>query len=331
VDALPLSSHHQARLSLPPGYDRPVQPSQRRHALPITESWLTAWNRRHENPPEILYHYTDAKALYSIVDENNTWATDAHHLNDTSELSYVDEVIHSVLATLIGAHHGRPSRSFLEAADMELLDNLRKEWDIYITSFCTCGDQLSQWRGYSRTGGGYSIGFRAKDMLPSVPSSLLRLRCVIYERSEQEKLVCEIFQGLCCWLESLSSSQSNELVCTHALLEAARMLSECLFCLKNPGFSEEREWRLVHIVQAKLHLSHTPLHFRPTPAGLVPYVKLTPNGQQPGVRGLLPIDEVVVGPNPHPEEARNAMQCFLAHSCGGATVKVRNSTIPLRV
>ncbi len=312
-----------------------VQPLQRGHTLPMVEPWLRAWGQLHQNPPELLYHYTHAEGLYSIISKHNIWATDAHYLNDTSELSYIDEVIHSAVATLLSnKYHNDLPRHFLEAVDNDLLDTIRQERDIYVTSFCASGDQLSQWRGYSGAAGGYSMGFRSKDLLPpaGTPSSLLKLRRVIYEKDVQENLVREVLQGLCRWLESLSSQSTDQIVfCTCALVEAARMLSECIFCLKNPGFSEEAEWRLVHIVTGNEHLVNTPLRFRATSNGLVPYVELTPNGQQPGVLGPLPIDKVVVGPRTHQMDARNAICSFLEHSHYGKTIEVSTSAIPLRV
>jgi len=62
-------------------------------------SWLKRWNARNAQPPPCLYHYTNADGARGIVTSQTMWGTDARYLNDTSELSYVNTVVHLLTAT----------------------------------------------------------------------------------------------------------------------------------------------------------------------------------------------------------------------------------------
>lgn len=67
-------------------------------------------------PPETLYHFTDAPGLVGIVQRHALWATRAFCLNDTSEVAHGMEVSHCVLERLIAAtSSGSPERTFREA------------------------------------------------------------------------------------------------------------------------------------------------------------------------------------------------------------------------
>ncbi len=88
---------------------------------------------------------------------------------------------------------------------------------------------------------------------------------------------------------------------------------------KNPTFSEEKEWR---IVVANRHES--PLQHRPGKSFLVPYGALPLQIHDEHV-----IDEVVVGPCPHPDLSIASLKAYLASKLRFAPV-VRLSNVPFR-
>ena len=79
------------------------------------------------------------------------------------------------------------------------------------------------------------------------------------------------------------------------------------------------------------HPGDSEVQFRETEVGLMPYVEVRPNGQQPGIDALLPIREVVLGPTRHPDLAEVAARRLLESSGYGDSVVMRRSKIPLRV
>ena len=287
------------------------------------ESWLNAWRLQHEHLPRCLYHYTTCDGLRGILCGHHIWATDARDLVDKRELVYIDEVIRKVVAGLCTRYPTGWSRAFLDAAAEQLLDPTRDWFQVYVACFCIEGDKLSQWCEYAPTG--YAIGF---DPEPMCTRTELRLRRVLYDATEQEKLVSQVLEFFANRLaRQVVAEHDGTLLCTAALLEVAHLLSECLFCFKHPSFCEEQEWRLVHLVSQGLHQVNTPLLSRRKLGRSVAYVDLHPNGQPPGVSGQLPISEVVISPNLPAEPTKSMMQSLLEGTGYGGDTRVRNSVI----
>jgi hypothetical protein len=141
--------------------------------------WDAAWRQRHvEADQEVLYHYTDARGLLGIVQSRQLWASNAAFLNDSTEVTYIREVLaevaeefrdeHAVTADIreyaasafagtdrFSATEGRTASviSILEGAPTMASGVL----DVYVSCFCAYGDLLSQWRGYPSSGGGYAL------------------------------------------------------------------------------------------------------------------------------------------------------------------------------
>jgi hypothetical protein len=294
---------------------------------PFAEAWTARWNELSSELPRCLYHYTTADGIVGIVEAQTIWATDARYLNDTSELSYANDVVQDVARELLERGVGDVAATFLEAASLRLLDSLTTMLDVFVACFCEDGDLLSQWRGYASTNGGYALGFDPGVMRHKTG---LALRRVAYDKADQRALVRQPLQFFVDWLSQPEEDAAvNEFRVQTALTEVLYVLSDCLFCFKHPSFREEREWRLVRTTLRDESAEPWPLRWRSSPSGLIPYVELRPNGESPGVSGLLPITEAVVGPHAHPELAKHAFRrLVMGH---GLDPAIRGSAIPLRV
>jgi hypothetical protein len=289
--------------------------------LAAHDDWHAAWTRRHESPPDLLHHYTDAAGLLGIVQDGEIWASNAAFLNDSTELVYVNEVRRSVTADLEARYKKREIiyvEGLLDA--MEGIDAV----DVFVSCFCQDRDLLSQWRGYPPAGGGYSIGFRSAQLEKHPPL----LRKVVYKLSEQAALVTSLLTPLC---EAITASADPmrliETVFRHRVLaNIVESVSELGWSFKHPGFSEEEEWRLVTL-HHRPRLPHETerLKFRASVTRLVPYIE-TPITI--GAEGS--IAEVVVGPNAHPDLAKRAAEELLACAGCDATEMVKHSAVPLR-
>lgn len=145
---------------------------------------------------------------------------------------------------------------------------------VMVASFSEEGDQLSQWRGYASDSRGVSIGFDLRNIRPpsNIGTAVTFAPC-LYKQLEKRALLKAIFahfrNGLQDWSDSvvnlaqkkvregivpgpqfgqkLVSEHQEELNTAmrqgHATLQFDLLRAAPL--LKNEGFAEEKEWRLV--------------------------------------------------------------------------------------
>lgn len=102
------------------------------------------------------------------------------------------------------------------------------------------GDVLSQWRAYANDGNGYCIGFRAKDIV-QLPVRPLK---VLYDEKKQLKETVAILRAI----HEVENEDGNNDKYGTDFFNACASLSFDLAAFKNPAFLEEKEIRLVHIL-----------------------------------------------------------------------------------
>jgi len=150
------------------------------------------WEALHRSHPAVLYHYTTAPGLLSMIKSGHLWATESRYMNDPREFLQGADVILGVINRIA-------KRKSAPRALLEIGQNVQRHIDekllnvrIFSVSFCTNGDLLSQWRGYGDAGGGYALGFEPRFLFgrPKAERPPLRsLLRVIYNREHQERLV----------------------------------------------------------------------------------------------------------------------------------------------
>jgi hypothetical protein len=107
-----------------------------------------------------IYHYTSQAGFLGIVGEKKIWATDSIFVNDSSELGYSVGLMKNILQTKINdasarlQSHGDPRelqlRIYLYNQLIEYVNKIEKNIKmigIFIASFSTQSDLISQWRG----------------------------------------------------------------------------------------------------------------------------------------------------------------------------------------
>ncbi|MFK3672422.1 DUF2971 domain-containing protein [Leifsonia aquatica] len=280
--------------------------------------------------PPVVYHYTDARGFLGILENRRLWLTDLAFMNDREELIFaVDEVLHAVEARrhLLepDARMDDPEDAIRSRVNVLLgieqhLVDLREGVEVlraYAACFCDDGDQLSQWRGYAGGTSGFALGFdRSKiDQLAIGAGVGAKLGRVHYgvEAPEIETLVAEL---------AMYASAHPGVEAEYQYQDVVNLLSR----IKNPGFREERESRLVAL------LAHDPsrLSFRATASGLAPYLECPFPPEA--------LVEVVVGPGERQDvHALAARQAIDKHGFRGSVdpffdfkVRVRKSTISYR-
>jgi len=289
-------------------------------------------NAEHDRP-SLLYHYTTASAMVSIIREGQLWATDLRFLNDARELELAKELLVEELQRLPlpdpGAYRppdGNPlddETAFRREVERMLLDGL-DDFRCYVACFCEDGDLLSQWRGYA-SGEGVAIGFDVAALGASIPIETdeqvahleVDLRRVEYDEAVSRALLAE------------RAKQINERRPGHPFIAAWYEIWGLLLDLaatKHHAFREEREWRII-VPSTSADLTNDrnrgKLKFRQSPLGLVPYQCVTFD-----VRS---IREIRVGPGAHAALRASALFDFLNSQLGNTQqVEIIPSEAPFR-
>ena len=250
----------------------------------------------------ILYHYTSAVGLVGILERRLLFATDVWFLNDASEVRYAQ----TRMLERVRRHLG-PDQPWLQ----ELLDvsEARRCWldEVFVASFCEEPDLLSQWRGYAT--GGFAIGFAAERLAalndgPGRP----RLVQVDYGAEAGRRRLRRLFEDVADRAPG-SHDERERLARTVLLPEMARV--------KEPSFSEEKEWRLLVIEERPERIL-----FRIGASGVVPYVEVA-------MPEPTPVREIVIGPAPDQLLHRRGVEQLLARR-GYDGVAIRDSESSLR-
>lgn len=222
--------------------------------------------------PEALYHYTSAAGLIGILSSRSLWTSNALFMNDAEELIHATQAVSAVMGAKVGELRARlernepefPSRPLLAVLEdmigqLEDLQARGPSWgDAYIACFCEDGDLLSQWRGYAGSGG-YALGFDPSRLNTGAATTFMgsSLAHVRYGLPEAIDDVTGLVEGI----DPGSGNHPGSLA-AHKFLEVLRLLAQ----IKNPGFREEREWRLLNISDDR-----TDVRFREGYSALIPY------------------------------------------------------------
>jgi hypothetical protein len=283
----------------------------------IAFSFDTAnWSDMGTTPPELLFHYTTLPGIIGIAENRHVRATSIRHLADATEFRYAHRLLEETLRTKASAAGADVVATInvllfhLAHVGQSQLNFGGSLGSIFVASFSSEGDQLSQWRAYC-PGGGYALGFRTAALAKLASEQGFELRQCSYDaevhRGECEKIADEVLNAV-----AAIPKQKRE-----ALLETpAQLTFEALQVLypvqrgmvdsiqihaptwKHPSFREEAEWRLISQPRDRS------IKFRPGRTAIVPHVEFRIDqdsirvGDQFAVLG-----HTVVGPCSEPELA----------------------------
>jgi hypothetical protein len=266
--------------------------------------------------PDILYHYTDQTGLLGIVQNGELWATKIQYMNDATELRLIFKFVDEKLDAEERISADSSVRKIV-CEHLRRFTQALKDVNVCAICFCENGDLLSQWRGYSKGGFGYSLGFKSQRLKNFMKEDFILSQC-IYDRTTQSRIIEEICDHfLQCPIADLSRTFEQFMF----------TILECGAFFKDRSFSEENEWRLV-----SPPLNPSQLHFRPGKSMITPYCKLSIVNDY---AADTPIDHTIVGPCPHIELSASAVKVLLfKETVGfpppGVVPLVRGSEIPYR-
>jgi len=269
-------------------------------------------------PPARLYHYTSQSGLVGILGSKKLWSTRIQFLNDSREFVYTLELWNEAIEAARKSLRTENEETVIGGA----LDALRKGLastktiPIHVACFSEDGDSLSQWRGYGRGKGSFSIGFQSEQLVAAAGDQHCFIAPCIYERERQRELV-RLFLKNC--MDRLLSGEAR----TDYSKFSRDVIYDFVFLasvLKHPAFKEEREWR---IVTDAVGDHHPKMGIRLGNTMPMPYLEF--DLVKPGAE----LDvEIIVGPNLQQGLAVQATKTLIAfYRCGG---EAKQSGIPYR-
>ena len=249
-------------------------------------------NQRKIPLPKLLYHYTTQNGLLGIITTGELWATKIDYLNDLTEFHIAPELAVERLRLI--ETNPLDERQKEAAIALSRAIGLIEVPALCTICFCSNGDLLSQWRGYSGGSYGFSIGFDLT-ILRSVGSRCgFDLQRCIYKKAVQSQIIKELCENY------LSDEILNSYELSDIVRDFARALRMFGAFFKHPAFSEEEEWRLVSIPPIR----NDQLLFREGKSLITPYGTMT--------IGQGAISHVYVGPCPHMELSMSSVRTLLS-------------------
>jgi hypothetical protein len=312
-----------------------------------------------------IFHYTDVSGLLGVLSSDALFATDYRYLNDVTEAGSIKDLIVPILHSEIAAITPKLiERGWLEKEyydELGLHANLLQAEHMYraftrgldrttpffITSFCKHPqgseefehDLLSQWRGYTHSGG-FAIEFDETQFGALMKAendkysyAVLQSGHVHYEHHEAH-FDSEIFSGVAGeMIYTVFDSQGIDVseVTGHTDLDEVMVsFIKQAPLLKHRAFHEENEYRIIAspVRVDRIPPDETrewkPVEFRPKDQMIVPYIELFKDAG-----GRLPIKSIVVGPHPFQERQVEAVSMVIEAEFWDS-LEVRPSAIPYR-
>lgn len=254
-----------------------------------------------------LFHYCSSSTFTSIIKNKEIWLSSLTLSNDSMEGKILAETFNRIFEK--NKHDDESLMQLKKAVSFmeEMFDGL---------GFCLSenGDLLSQWRGYADDAQGFCIGFSSEYLKILAENrdqqkSGFFLQKVLYNPSDQETALLPTYNEIKADIDSgklkypvrssILGLDTNNEKHQQILKEYNTNLQKVwfkimkaslnLFSLKNPAFTEEKEWRLISFLGKDL--KEDECLFRSSQDRLIPYRVFELKALT-----IEPITEVIIGP-----------------------------------
>jgi hypothetical protein len=299
----------------------------------------------------VLHHYTSADGLKGIVESRQLHATNLRFLNDAAEFIWYTrhrfKHIISKCGPSIAKEWGQEwSQQWTDTYSELMIHHFKQRAFMYGVSFCpphVQGDTnglLSQWRGYGADGG-YAIAFDIATLAARIEQEKLKakekyaylgLAHIKYfdldssgEPSAEAPSLNEE-DAIRYFLEARYKEQFEGVVDNELYGQSLYTLAYLSAISKHPGFSEEREVRLVcRIIESRDQTPKKTIQFRNKNGLLVPFVRVFDSCEE-DAGAPLPITQVIIGPHRNSEQRMRSVELLLKQN--GIKADVVCSKIP---
>ncbi len=260
--------------------------------------------------PKILYHYTTAAGMHGILKSKEIWTSHVLSLNDYAEISYPARTMKKTIEEMIS----RRSNSSTHRKRLTMMrDGISFfiQWEFanhYVACFSSERDSLGQWRGYGDQRCGFALGFCRKELKRLAEQNKFELSQCEYGEAQLKRALTDVIEKA---LRRQVSDSNPWGLFKH---ELAPLFSN----FKGLGFKDEKEYRLSSpfIFFARHGLVPDVM---PKGSMVVPIHKFLLTDPPMKDRGAsipyeidFPLKEIVIGPNPHPD---NHMKSLVKTAC----------------
>jgi hypothetical protein len=182
---------------------------------------------------DTIYHYCSAETFLNITKYRTLRFSDIFSMNDFNEMHWGYDIFEQSASMLLE----KIPKTYFDEID-GIVSGAKTRMLPLVCCFSLDGDVLSQWRAYGQDGSGYAIGFSAR-MLDNMPAKPLE---VLYDKAQQ-------IEEVSTWLKAIYEvERNNGFTYGDDFKNHVAMRALDLCGLKNPGFKEELEIRLAHIL-----------------------------------------------------------------------------------
>jgi len=188
------------------------------------------------NDEDVLYHYCDADAFLAICTNKKMRFSDLFSMNDFMEMHWGYSIWEQSATEMLD----EVGKDFLDKMN-EIIHSSGFYGLLLASCYSLDGDVLSQWRAYTGDGRGYAIGFKAKDIIKLSTRPLK----VLYNQKDQIKEMKIAIRVL----HDVEKSEKTKF--DRSFGTFCHVLAFDLAAYKNPAFVEEKEVRLVHVLDFK--------------------------------------------------------------------------------
>lgn len=293
---------------------------------------------KHDTPAPILYHYTGKDGLCGILNSGKLWATRLSCLDKAGELKHpVDFCTDYFFNIAQNASIPAVAKFALSALNMSLkgTDIVNALEEQAAACLSTRSNLKSQWWRYAREGEGYAIGFRRSDLQKvltdrikdrnSTKETNWLPRRMLYEDGKKtcrlNRLVREIFSSPSFHNPPTQEGKDRFPV----LLAYSSAVAAAHF--KMYKFHREHEVRLTIANHLELKEAGTKLPFETRQDGDRVIEYLSVDLRDP-TNGLMPIEEILIGPKAPPVFARcTAKRALKDYSCDVKIRRIKRSEL----
>lgn len=312
------------------------------------KSWHSIFYPNYERKVErieaegtLFVHYTGAETAISIIENQEIWLRNAQCMNDYQEVHHgIECLIKAFDHEISGKKFKQALESSFSGITKEIID-LFDGWlpDLRTNTFIMCVSEhppfenkygrLSMWRAY---GGEQSVALvlNKKPFYSETDIFHAYTHPVAYHGAD------EVIQGLDALADRILENQEFISSMGKDFLVAGifEVFKTYALCTKHPGFSEEREWRLVYnpkmkkskYVSSDIHsINGVPQEIHKIP------LRDIPEGIFYGATIPEVLEKIIIGPNDNQDVIGKAFETSLLKAgCKDPKSRIHYSDIPLR-
>jgi hypothetical protein len=250
---------------------------------------------------QILYHYTNASSLISIIENKEFWISQRDFMNDKFETKYPFERFLEIF---------RKNKKISYDPNFFIKNFLSSLHNQYILSFSLLSDSLHQWSYYGKNDG-YCLGIKKGNLVKLLTELKVEFNCgkVIYDKSIYEPLTKKIID----FLDTFGDTGLKAYIDPSVFFEYEDILNILFSCIKQEYNALENEYRFMIMSDKK--------YFRAKNGLIVPFTKLRLD--------TIPIEEIIIGPRISDELVENGLK-QLCDNNNIKNVKLKHSMLKIR-